>query len=267
LNSSIPARDAERRDGAEPEEDDPGGVDDVSKVYRLYLEIGAKDGWCMVHCPELPGVGFKAPSREIAVSLSPLRLEAELEWARRVGLEVEPAGNPPVEVVGAVTVDVPVAAGETEAISGPEMVPLDDEYLSFIRRHLEASRKTLLDLVKRLPDAAFGWRPGKGKRTIGEILGHIASAEAYYIVRLEPPEAVTKALWEQYAQPRLPILERLAEVRRLCLERLDELSDEDRQRTTRHEPHSETWTARKVLRRMAWHERYHTRQIETYLTT
>ncbi|MCL6581983.1 MAG: hypothetical protein K6U08_10330, partial [Firmicutes bacterium] len=50
---------------------------------RVYLEIGRADGWCLVHCPDLPGAGFKAPSREAALALAPGRLSAELDWLAR----------------------------------------------------------------------------------------------------------------------------------------------------------------------------------------
>jgi len=236
---------------------------------KVYLEQGAKDGWCLVHCPDLPGLGFKAPSREIALALAPLRVEAELDWVAKSGLPVEeadPAASE-VEVVGAVAVEVPVAAGDSEAIFGPEMSALDSDYLSFILKYLKASRHALARMVDRLPDSALNWRPARGKRSLGEVLGHIADGEAFYMVRLETPEEATKELWERYANPKLPPRERLDRTRHLVIERLGGLSEEDMSRISRHEPHSETWTARKVLRRLVWHERYHTRQIEAYLTT
>jgi len=238
---------------------------------KIYLEQGAKDGWCLVHCPDLPGLGFKAPSRDIALGLAPLRLEAELDWAARFGLpvneEIDPAKGPEVEVVGAVSVDLPVASGDTEAIFGPEMSALDADYLSFIRKYIKASRTSLDELVRRLPERALSWRPSRGKRSITDILGHIADAEAYYMVRLEDPEQATKELWEEYACPGLRPRERLERVRHRVMDRLGNLTDEDMSRISRHDPRSETWTARKVLRRLAWHERYHTRQMDAYLTT
>lgn len=238
----------------------------MTDPYRVYLEQGAKDGWCMVHCPELPGLGFKAPSREAAVALAPLRLADELAWAGRAGLSVLVPEEPAIDVVGTVMVELPVGSGDTEAIFGPELAPLDQDYLGFGLSYLRASRGVLLDLVERLPASALAWRSARGKRTIAEVIAHIADGDAFYAVRLEAPEAATKELWTEYAQPKLAPVARLEAARAAVLERLGRLSPADLERTGRHDPNSETWTARKVLRRMVWHERYHTRQIEAYLT-
>ncbi len=245
----------------------------VLAPLSLYLEIGAKDGWCMTHCPELPGVGYKAASREAAVAVAGQRLAAELEWARRAGCA--PEDRTPSEtrsgvddvVAGEVVLDVPVATGDTEATFPPDLEPLDDSYLSYALGCARASRRTLLELLERMGPAGLDWRPAEGKRTIGEVVGHLADAEAFYIVRLPDPDPVRSGaeLWEHYAGRDLglgPAL-RLARTRELVLERLGRLSDDDRRKTV--EARGETWTARKVLRRLAWHERYHTRQIENWL--
>ncbi len=237
------------------------------KELRVYLEHGAKDGWCLLHCPDLPGLGFKAPSGDAAMALAPLRLEAEVDWARKAGFDVFPDGLPQVALAGAVTVDVAVAAGDTEDIFGPEMAALTDDYLAFIREYLKITRAPLLELARRLPATVLGWRPGKNKRTIGEVIGHVADGEAFYLVRLETPEAATRELWTEYAAPKQDLVERLEWTRSRTLERLAGLTADDRHRVSRHDPRGETWTARKVLRRLIWHERYHTRQIEAYLTT
>lgn len=239
----------------------------MSNELRVYLESGAKDGWCHLHCPDLPGLGFKAPSPEAATALAPFRLEAELDWARKVGLALPLDGTPKLTVVGAVKVEVPVAAGDTEAIFGPEMTGVDADYLAFAMNYLKAARKPLLSLCERLPASVMAWRPAKGKRSIEEVLGHVADAEAFYLVRLEAPEAATRELWTEYALPKSPPAARLEWVRNKTIERLENLSKDDCFRVSRHDPHTETWTARKVLRRMIWHDRYHTRQIDAYLTS
>jgi len=235
-------------------------------VHRLYLEIGAADGWCLVHSPDLPGVGFKAVSREAALALAPGALLAELDWARRAGVG-EMSG--PVAVAGEVTLDVPAAAGDTEATFEPDLEPLDDPYLGFALRYLDASRAALLGLIGRLPSRYLDWRAAEGKRTLGEVLGHISDADAFYLVRLEDQAEAGRDLWPRYAGRDLGLgpVERACRTRVLALERLGRLTPADRRRIVERDPHAETWTARKVLRRLVWHERYHTRQIEDYLTT
>lgn len=234
--------------------------------FELYLEVGTQDGWCMVHCPDLPGLGFKTSSKQAAVALAPGLLAAELAWAERFGVA---ALGHDFAVAAEVNLPVPVATGDTEAVFGPELEPLDEAYLGYALAYAAASRRALLDLADRLGPELQGWRPADGKRTIGEVLGHIADAEAFYAVRLEdltamePPAAA--ALWKEYAgrDVGLDPAGRLERTRRLVLERLARLTDADRRRVT--ESRGETWTARKALRRLVWHERYHTRQIEAWL--
>jgi uncharacterized damage-inducible protein DinB len=252
-----------------------GGHDEApaAALLRLYLEIGRADGWCLVHCPDLPGAGFKAPSREAALALAPGRLSAELDWLARtapaLGRRVCPGASWPFAVAGEVVLDVPAAEGDTEATFEPDLEPLDDAYLAHSLSYLEASRRALQGLVGGLPDECLSWRPAPGKRTVAEVLGHIADAEAFYAVRLERPEAATPELWEHYAGRTLGLgpFERLARTREMVAARLGALSEDDRRRVATFDPHQETWTARKVLRRLVWHERYHTRQLEAYLTT
>ena len=110
-------------------------------------------------------------------------------------------------VAGEATGDNPVASGDTEATFAPD------------------------------------WRPAEGKRTIGEVLGHIADAEAFYAVRLEHPAQpggseqpegpqAAAELWKRYAGRDLGLgpVERLVRTRELVLDRLNRLSDEDRGR-------------------------------------
>lgn len=247
--------------------------------HRLFLELGARDGWCMVHCPDLPGLGYKAASRDAALVLAPGRLAAEAAWAQGAGIAGGSgcaAEMPALEVAGEVTSDVPVASGDTEATFPPDLEPLAEAYLAYVLSYTRASRRTLLDLVDRLGPGLADWRSAEGKRTIGEVLGHIADAEAFYAVRLEHPAQpggpeqpegpqAAAELWKRYAGRDLGLgpVERLVRTRELVVDRLGRLSDEDRVRVI--ELRGETWTARKVLRRLAWHERYHTRQIESWL--
>ncbi len=253
--------------------------------FTLYLEVGAQDGWCSVHCPDLPGVGYKTPAKEVALALAPARLAAEVDWAARHGVpavarplgpgggqgpgqEPEPGAGLPFTVGGEVTLDVPVATGDTEATFAPELEPLDDAYLTFCLGYLRASRRALMAMVAAVPASFLAWRPAPGKRSVGEILGHVSDGEAFYAVRLEPPEKATARLWADYAGCDLGLdpAGRLERTRDMVLARVDSLGDEDRARVARHDPHAEVWTARKVLRRMIWHERYHARQIEAFLT-
>ncbi|MCU0624038.1 MAG: DinB family protein [Gemmatimonadaceae bacterium] len=37
------------------------------------------------------------------------------------------------------------------------------------------TQKKLIDLAKAIPESAYGWRPGAGVRSVGEVLQHVAA--------------------------------------------------------------------------------------------
>lgn len=87
---------------------------------------------------------------------------------------------------------------------------------------------------------------------IGGIVRHLAAAEQWYLANID--------LVPEGERPDDP-LERFAWIRAFTLRVLTTLADRD---VLAHCA-GEGWTPRKVLRRMIWHERDHTRQIATIL--
>lgn len=231
---------------------------------EVYIEVGI-NAYAMCHCLRYPGAGFKAPTSTTALALAPRFVAQEIDWLRRMG-EPIPAGPVSITAPEQVVLDVPVQDGDTEAIFGPEAEPLTQSDLEWSLRYLEYSRADLMDLARSLPAGIQKSQVQAGRRSPVEILHHIADAEVFYLVRLEPPDADLRGLWDRAIHQRLAPLERLKRVREHFLDRLSRLTMEDRQRVTRHDPHGEAWSARKVLRRAVWHERYHTRQLERFLT-
>ncbi|MFO7173064.1 MAG: DinB family protein [Bacillota bacterium] len=230
----------------------------------VYLEVGLH-AYALCHCLRYPGAGFKAPTSAAALALAPRFVREEREWLRRMG-EPVPEGPVEIEAPEQVVLDVPVHEGDTEAIFGPELEPLTRPDLEWYLRYLRHSREDLWDLARSLPDGILRSQVQAGRRTPMEILHHIADAEVFYLVRLEPETADLRGIWERSIHRHRPPLERLQRVREHLLERLSRLTEEDCRRVARHDPHGEVWTARKVLRRAIWHERYHTRQLERFLT-
>lgn len=244
------------------EPEDPGGR------VALYLELGA-DGGCMCHCLDHPGAAFKAVSPELVPLLAPEEIAAERAWLAGRGLL--PPGTPvwPVAVYEAERVLTParVREGDTEALFAPHRQPLDHATLEEWLRLLEATRAALLALADALPEELLDFRPAPARRSVREVLEHLADAEAFYLVRLDPPGPEDARRWQEAAAPGAPWRRRLAWVRRCLIERLGTLDGEARARTVVHDPHAEPWTARKVLYRVAWHERWHTRQPQRWLSS
>jgi predicted RNase H-like HicB family nuclease len=225
--------------------------------YVVSLEIG-EDNWCMAHVPELPGCFAKAPSQEEVLRALRAEIANYLSWLREIGEELPPEGEP-IELEVAETFQIPgkVADGHTQAVFAYDLKPLTKKELERYLRLLEHSRRKLIALLQSL-EREFGgyenlfnvlrWRPDEDSKSILEHIHHIFTAEAWYLARLAQEPAKD---WAHYEL-----------LRQLTIDRLRRLTTEERKQKTVHPPNDETWTARKVMRRALWHERYHIRQIE-----
>jgi hypothetical protein len=181
-----------------------------------------------------------------------------------------------VEDAIAVVEDV-VAAG-TGAADGEfcfddDMRALTNDELSDAFRLFECSRRDLLAVTRDLSDATLDWRPppsamarmdpwNPGVRTIREIVAEIASAEAYYRTALREGAAPPDDSPDELCDPSLQ--------RRRLIDALGALPADDRGRVfmpvRSRQTAPEHWTARKVVRRVIAHERFHTAEIRQRLT-
>ncbi len=230
-------------------------------VYEVALEVG-EDGWCMAQVPELPGCFTKAPTQEEALGLLPAEIADYLQWLRDCG-EKAPPKNEPIEVKVMETFHIPneVAKGATSAAFTHDLKPLTKKELEWYLRLLLHSRSRLVAYLEKL-EKEFGgwgeeffkllrWRPSEESRSILENVYHIFTAEAWYLARLakEPVKD-----WEHYEV-----------LRQLTIDRLRRLTPEERRQKSTHPSGAQVWTARKVMRRALWHERYHIRLMEQVL--
>ncbi len=116
-------------------------------------------------------------------------------------------------------------------------------------------RAELLGLVRPLMTERLDQPiPGDRFGTIRGILQHVATAEWWYLDRLD--RAFDRSLLAT------DIFALLSQVREHTAAVLSTLAGS----TMVAEKRGERWTARKVVRRALWHEQVHTRQIGRYLT-
>ena len=189
----------------------------------------------VAHVPALPGATARGKTVEEAKQNVRVAIEEYLSLLRDVGEPVPRAGSDiHLEFE---EVDTATFLTDYDAIHPQEMETL--------LRWMAVSRQELMDLVKSLPQDAFGWKPDNNTPPIRDILCHMAEADLWYTDRLKQ--------W-----PDAPLF-RLAATRGVALERLRALSDEDRARSTVYE--GVEWTPRKVIRRMLEHEREHITQL------
>lgn len=228
-------------------------------VVRVWLHQGEGDerGWSAWSLDHL-GFATWAPTREEALARVPAKLAEYGAWLARYGEPWDAAQQGPLEVVEEI-------AGNEVAFRD-DLLPASVAEIERCERLLRYTRADLLQTVASLPDAVFDWDPPYRRfaphawwRTIRQILQHIALTDVgYYLpsigwqTELDLP-ALRAGSW-------LDLLQRSREETLRFLEELK--ADPDKVRLEQGE---ETWSVRKVLRRLVWHERLHWKSIQRIL--
>jgi len=218
---------------------------------------------------DLPGCIVQAASRSELLEIAPVVVADHIAWLRRSEIDVASDDGVEFDVVEEVrTAEHDAADGEF--CFDDDLVPVSDDDIAVGLAIVEASRGDLLLAMKGVRDAILDWRPPLSAmaridewkprpRTIREIIGEIASAEGYYRTALaDGVESATRGDTQDLATQRLRLVETL---RSLADEDADRLFKP--QRAWQDRP--EHWTARKVIRRVISHERFHTAEIRQRL--
>jgi len=239
-------------------------------VYHALLEVGP-DGSTSAQVEELPGCFARAPARGAALEKLAKSLAAHLAWLRGAGEEAPARGQRlALEPAEEVRVGCDVREGDSEALFACDLTPASGEWMDRGLRLLDRSREALLASVEDLPDGALDAVDEARRRatfygdapcTIREVLTHIGKTEGWYATRLETPEAAARTLerLKLLASRTRDAFDLLDTMRTVAAGRLCRLGDPERARKLLHA--GEAWTARKVLRRLAYHERLHGRSI------
>jgi len=213
------------------------------------IEPGHYVAWVL----DLPGCFSSAPTEEKAVTCVPDRVADYFSWLSRHDPSLSVSRGPfEVEVV-----EVFCAFPSQEdpdylvnAFFEDDRRPLGYWEVEGALRLLGWSRQDLLAAVQPLSHERLHRPiPGQVHASIAGILEHVAGAENWYLGQLD------RAL-DRSALAGDP-LARLGAVRTHARAQLVGLIGEDRIVQNL----GESWSARKVLRRMLWHERDHTQHI------
>ena len=218
-------------------------------VYKAYVEKD-RTNWCFAFVPELPGCFYEGPAKGLTKEL-PKVVSEHVARLRGLGFTDLPRANEiSVEIAQTVRVTGSLRTGDSqEVLLGCDTTPLSLKAFVLQLAALDASRTELLALVKSLPPELLDWKPGPRTRSVRENLEHIASAERYYMSRMELlPDDIFK---------------RLEAIRTAAVERLKNVDATDWPKRTRH--YGEEWTPKKALRRFVQHEWYHILEIERAL--
>ena len=223
-------------------------------TYRVAIAKrpdGSADAWVA----DLPGCRAAAGSLRDAMDLLPVVVGDHLAWLAGHGESVDPSTPFEHEVI-----EETEARGEYTFAFDREAMARDEMETAI--RHAGYAHADLLSQLNGLPDVVLDWVPPASSVKIDQIfpdvrsmrmmLEHLATVEAnYYVGSLsdEPGERFEPSL---------------AELHELSARRLQALSDATLGRLfVRTGPRGEMqWTARKVMRRIISHKRFHTREIE-----
>lgn len=207
------------------------------------------EGRWVAHVPDLPGCFSTHTDREAAISGVPRAVETFIETCAQHGLHVSGI-SPPLVVSEVVRAWDYGDDYEVNAFFAADRPPIHPEELEEYRQLLQMTRQQLLQSVEGLaPEDLRVEFSGERWPIIG-VLDHVARSENWYLDRwgLGMPE-------DQQPPERL---ERLKTIRTHSLQMLASLAERAGVVTIS----GETWSARKVLRRMLWHERDHTHHIQ-----
>ncbi len=220
--------------------------------FSAYVEVGS-DQWCTVWIGELLGFFLNEASEREALYQLPQAMTAYLGWLRRHGESVEVPRTVSYRVVARELHRARLAFGGYRSLFSCDRVPVTLRDLEDAFRWMGYMRQDLGKLMQMLPPEGMDWRRRpQGAMTTKQYLQHVASAERWYLRRFH---------WVLPRLERAPnVVERLARVRILAVNKLRGMTEEERSRVFKSNDHS-YWSARKVLGRLLYHERYHIRSI------
>ena len=222
---------------------------------RVWLEPGYDGGRFGAWMLDLPGCFTWRPDREATLAEAVPRAVEFVRWLADHG---EPA---PFDVTGREAIEVveevaPTWDGDYErnATFAADHDTVSADELDAAIRVLGHARADLDDLLRRLGGAATGISDGRPDRPVEEVLRHVGGAEIWLASRLDGSL--------RYAGPTpddgLDVY--LAATRAWTIEQIRLLHGRD-PGLERTDGKGETWTLRKVVRRLVYHSLDHVDEL------
>jgi predicted RNase H-like HicB family nuclease/uncharacterized damage-inducible protein DinB len=223
------------------------------RKFSVSFEVGS-DGWCTAWVPELLGCFLNEQSERSALRMLPEAIGAYLRWLRRHGEQIRLPRTVAVNTVERWQVPQPLRWGNYEVLHGFERPPVTRSEIRSALRWMRYMRNDTLRLLDQLPRQGLDWtRPGQ-ERTIRKHLYHIAQGEQWYLQRLDLGPGPNVLV------PTGDPIPHLASVRAMVVSRLSGIMGEECARIVEAN-NGRWWSARKMLGRMLYHERYHIRSM------
>jgi hypothetical protein len=228
--------------------------------YRvgLHRREGSVDGWVF----DLPGCRAIGADEDDVRALLPVVIAEHLAWLQGHGQTAENATGITYKIIEDVE-------SITEFCFEADKLPLSEEEIEKATQSVASAYGDLDRVSRLLPEQVLDWRPPVSAvkidaiypdvRSVREMLSHAAGALTFHL----------RGVGDAVARVPTPAdgsdLEAAFEV---TVARLRALNDEERAGTAyrRAGPRGEAeWSARKSIRRMVNHQRFHTKEIEQRL--
>ncbi len=224
------------------------------QTYKLYLESGPKKKKTMVHILDLLGCIAKGPTTEEALNSTPEAIRAYLRFLKRHGEAVDPDSEFETIVAEHVTEGQWLGSGDPALVFRPDLEPLSLEDAETYIQRSQWLRAEVLTLVGGLTNEQIEAEPNTKDRSIRTMLEHVLESEHFYVTTLGKIDGLpgNGAIVKKREGD---LLDWMSHVRTFEIERIRELTAEERSRSI--DRWKQTWTARKVLRRMLEHEWEH----------
>jgi predicted RNase H-like HicB family nuclease len=214
----------------------------LTVMFPVGLEEG-EDGATLVHSFTLPGCVAGGATQEEALNAFNFVLEEWLSFRAAHGDRVPPAGSELAIAVNEwVRTDAEVRDGESLALFDDDLRPLGAAEVSAALHSLGDLRAALIARLRHAPDEALD-RVTPGGYSVRELVEELARAQWWTLTRLGASPMVD-----------IPerLLARLDTAMALVVQQLTGLADESRGQLL--ELNGESWTPRKVVRRLLWLE-------------
>ena len=159
---------------------------------NVYLSLAPKG--IHAHILELPGCFTRGRTQEEALAALPGDIRAYLLDLQQHGENAEVPGE--IEIHIAETDDQstgPFDPGDTASLFAVEKRAISLEEMERYFQLADYNRADLLALVDGLADEVLDWKPNPESFTIRRILRHIGNADEWYVSRIVPPDAGTRA--------------------------------------------------------------------------
>lgn len=233
-------------------------------TYQVYLESSASG--CMAHILSLPGCTAFGRNEKAALKNLKAAVKIHLQWLKNHHQAVTLPRNFSFKITERKEGTSPWLSGSAAALFLPDLIPPPPSDIREYIKLLRFSRDDLLNLVNRIPQNLLDFRL-KQRRTIRQVLNHIANAEWWYLSRIYDWKELDRIPWKVAKKE---VLKRMGQVRSLAYRILPRLADSRYHQIVVPRKYcnmrlNEPWTARKVLRRFIEHEREHFLNIQEIL--